>query len=389
MEELEKLRNENNQLKEILDGIDLYREQKLNRALGDIPNIDLIIKVRDIILKSKQYSEMIFKAIGLRFFQDDYMASILITGSIIENYRFSIVNIKEEKIPTLINSDNFVNSLVVESVMQVLAMSESYDSYIYNHFSYNPVVATSFSIAEHIIKRIDSGIDKENMDNLHGTDKPFFLIPTYLRDAMNSLTSTIILLTHGAYTQAFGTLRTLIEQVIIISTIAHYPEALEKFEYHIHLKHVEELEKNKKEVDKYLESQDILPTNMTLRSKYVDYGWLDSIEDFKTDKSKKMYRVKTMAKLIGMDEQYEWYADWSNYVHSNFLTMEIDWNYKVNEAVNQISYLITNMQNLYMWLTGYDFSYKGINLYKYMLDLRVVYKTIEEETNNNYEFIKK
>lgn len=389
MSELENLKDENKKLREILDGIDLYREQKLNRAFGEIPNFDLVIKVRDRILQNKQYSDMIFNAIGLRFFQDDYMASILITGSIIENYRFSIINVKKDEIERLIDNDNFINSLVIESMMQIITMSDSYDTYLYSHFSYNPVVAASFAIAELIIKRIDSKVDFNNMDILHGTDKPFKLIPTYLRDAMCSLTSTILLLTHGAYSQAFGTLRTLIEQVIIISTIAHFPECLEKFEYHIHLKHIEELEKNKKEVDEYLESQGILPTNMTLRSKYVDYGWLDSIEEFKTDKSKKMYRVKTMAKLIGLDEQYEWYANWSNYVHSNFLTMQIDWNKKVNEAVNQISFLIVNMQNMYMWLTGYDFSYKGINLYKYMLDLRTIYKSVEEITDWQYEFLEK
>jgi hypothetical protein len=121
MSELENLKDENKKLREILDGIDLYREQKLNRAFGEIPNFDLVIKVRDRILQNKQYSDMIFNAIGLRFFQDDYMASILITGSIIENYRFSIINVKKDEIERLIDNDNFINSLVIESSLSTLA----------------------------------------------------------------------------------------------------------------------------------------------------------------------------------------------------------------------------------------------------------------------------
>ena len=123
MSELENLKDENKKLREILDGIDLYREQKLNRAFGEIPNFDLVIKVRDRILQNKQYSDMIFNAIGLRFFQDDYMASILITGSIIENYRFSIINVKKDEIERLIDNDNFINSLVIESMMQIITLA--------------------------------------------------------------------------------------------------------------------------------------------------------------------------------------------------------------------------------------------------------------------------
>jgi hypothetical protein len=127
---------------------------------------------------------------------------------------------------------------------------------------------------------------------------------------------------------------------------------------------------------------------MTLRSKYIDYGWLDSIEEFKTDKSKKMYRVKSMAKLIGLSEYYEWYANWSNYVHSNFLLLDIDWNHMVNIAVYQMSNLLLGMLDMYMWLTGYDFNYKSIDLNKYLQDMLKVYIEVEKVTIGNYKFVK-
>ncbi len=380
--------NENNQLKKLIEGVELYREQKLERALGEIDNIDLIMKVRDLILSDKNLSEKIIASVGKSFFEDDYMSAILLNGSIIENYRFSIVNIKEEEIPNLINNEQFLHAVAIESVMQIVSMSESYEELRYNHFTYNPLVASLYSISKILIERIDSKVDEANMLMLHQNNELFKLISIYLKEAMNSLNSTILLLSHGAYSQGLGTLRTLIEQVIIISTLANHPECLAAFKIHNELKVNEEFKKNLKEIDKYLESKDINPSNMTLRSKYIDYGWLDSIEEFKTDKSKKMYRVKSMAKLIGLSEYYEWYANWSNYVHSNFLLLDIEWNHMVNIAVYQMSNLLLGMLDMYMWLTGYDFNYKSIDLNKYLQDMLKVYIEVEKVTIGDYKFVK-
>lgn len=386
--DIDDLINENNQLKKLIEGVELYREQKLERALGEIDNIDLIMKVRDLILSDKNLSEKIIASVGKSFFEDDYMSAILLNGSIIENYRFSIVNIKEEEIPNLINNEQFLHAVAIESVMQIVSMSESYEELRYNHFTYNPLVASLYSISKILIERIDSKVDEANMLMLHQNNELFKLISIYLKEAMNSLNSTILLLSHRAYSQGLGTLRTLIEQVIIISTLANHPECLAAFKIHNELKVNEEFKKNLKEIDKYLESKDINPSNMTLRSKYIDYGWLDSIEEFKTDKSKKMYRVKSMAKLIGLSEYYEWYANWSNYVHSNFLLLDIDWNHMVNIAVYQMSNLLIGMLDMYMWLTGYDFNYKSIDLNKYLQDMLKVYIEVEKVTIGDYKFVK-
>lgn len=386
--DIDDLINENNQLKKLIEGVELYREQKLERALGEIDNIDLIMKVRDLILSDKNLSEKIIASVGKSFFEDDYMSAILLNGSIIENYRFSIVNIKEEEIPNLINNEQFLHAVAIESVMQIVSMSESYEELRYNHFTYNPLVASLYSISKILIERIDSKVDEANMLMLHQNNELFKLISIYLKEAMNSLNSTILLLSHRAYSQGLGTLRTLIEQVIIISTLANHPECLAAFKIHNELKVNEEFKKNLKEIDKYLESKDINPSNMTLRSKYIDYGWLDSIEEFKTDKSKKMYRVKSMAKLIGLSEYYEWYANWSNYVHSNFLLLDIDWNHMVNIAVYQMSNLLLGMLDMYMWLTGYDFNYKSIDLNKYLQDMLKAYIEVEKVTIGDYKFVK-
>ena len=381
------LEEENKNLKKIIEGVELYREQKLKRTLSDIGNQDLILDIRNIILENEYYRNLIIKSIGNNFFLDDNQTAILLTGSIIQNYRFTTAKLSLDEIDQLNNNQEFKNSIATQSLMQIITMSDTYEEITYNKFSYTPIVSASYSIAKLLIDRIDRKLDYDNMFKIHES-KLFELIPIYLKEAMYSLISTLVLLSRNAYSQGFITLRTLIEQVIIISTLAKHPEALEAFELHNRLKINEELKTNLKDVDRYLESKGINPTNMTLRSKYIDYGWLDSIKEFESDQSKKMYRVKTMAKIVGLDEYYEWYASWSNYVHSNFLLLTIDWNKLVNIAISQISSLLVGMIDMYKWLTNYDFNYKGIDLNKYLKDLIEALKLVEGESFD-YDLIKK
>jgi hypothetical protein len=381
------LEEENKNLKKIIEGVELYREQKLKRTLSDIGNQDLILDIRNIILENEYYRNLIINSIGNNFFLDDNQTAILLTGSIIQNYRFTTAKLSLDEIEQLNKNQEFKNSIATQSLMQIITMSDNYEEITYNKFSYTPIVSASYSIAKLLIDRIDRKLDYDNMFKLHES-KLFELIPIYLKEAMYSLISTLVLLSRNAYSQGFITLRTLIEQVIIISTLAKHPEALEAFELHNRLKINEELKTNLKDVDRYLESKGINPTNMTLRSKYIDYGWLDSIKEFESDQSKKMYRVKTMAKIVGLDEYYEWYASWSNYVHSNFLLLTIDWNKLVNIAISQISSLLVGMIDMYKWLTNYDFNYKGIDLNKYLKDLIEALKLVEGE-DFNYDLIKK
>lgn len=381
------LEEENKNLKKIIEGVELYREQKLKRTLSDIGNQDLILDIRNIILENEYYRNLIIKCIGNNFFLDDNQTAILLTGSIIQNYRFTTAKLSLDEIDQLNNNQEFKNSIATQSLMQIITMSDTYEEITYNKFSYTPIVSASYSIAKLLIDRIDRKLDYDNMFKIHES-KLFELIPIYLKEAMYSLISTLVLLSRNAYSQGFITLRTLIEQVIIISTLAKHPEALEAFELHNRLKINEELKTNLKDVDRYLESKGINPTNMTLRSKYIDYGWLDSIKEFESDQSKKMYRVKTMAKIVGLDEYYEWYASWSNYVHSNFLLLTIDWNKLVNIAISQISSLLVGMIDMYKWLTNYDFNYKGIDLNKYLKDLIEALKLVEGESFD-YDLIKK
>ncbi len=387
--DIKELELENEKLKNIIKGLDLYREQKLRRAFGEIPNEELIQAVREKLFSDPNSASLIINACGTSFFNDDYASSILVHGSIIENYRFNLALLNEMvDINSLAESEVFVSTITKHSLMQIISMSECYEFMPFSHFYYCPVVGNMFSLASIIENRIEKHLDDENIIKEHNYPLLNTLLP-YISEACNSLLSTILLFSHKSYSQAAVSMRGFIEQFIIIATLAHYPNTISKFMLHNELKVKEELGKGKykKEIDDYLISQDINPTNMTLRSKYIDYGWMDSIDEFNSDKSKKMYKPKTMAKLIGLENYYEWYADLSNYVHSNFLYIKTDWNKFVNLQIARLLNVFEKLVDLYKWLTGYNFIYKGIDMIKYITDLDKMYTGIENKTLFNYDFM--
>lgn len=386
--DFKELEEENKKLKQIIQNIDMYQEQKLRRTFGTIENEEVIALAKDKLMTSPVLREKIFNALGRDFINDDFTFSILIHGTLIGNYLFSfnMYNKPEEEIS---KDELFINSLASNAAMQIILLSEAYESMPYSRIFYSPIISALYSISDLIEKRIINHVDDQNIINKHQSKIILNLLP-YISEAINSLESTIVLFTRKSYTQAAIAMRTLIEQFIIIATLAHYPNTIEKFLFHNELKVKEELDPRKfrKEIDEYLISQEINPENLTLRSKYIDYGWMDQIEEFKSDKSKKMYKPKTMARLIGLDNYYEWYADLSNYVHSNFLYLKIDWNKFLNVQIGRLADIVLKFLDLYKWLTNYDFIYKNIDILNYLNDLTKAFNILMNKTNYSFDLSK-
>lgn len=379
---------ENERLKQIIAQIDLYQESKLRRVFGNICNEEVIAISKDIIFSHEELRSRIFSALGNDFLKDDFSFSVLMHGTLIGNYSMSatLYNKEEDKLK---DDDDFIISLSTNSSIQMILLSDIYDSMSYSRIFYFPIVSAMYAISDIIEKRIINNIDSEAIVKKHNSAIMLNLLP-YIREALNSLESTIVLFTRKSYTQAAIAMRTFIEEFIVIATLSHFPNTIEKFLFHNELKVKEELEpkKYKKEIDEYLKSQDINPDNLTLRSKYIDYGWMDEIESFASDKSKKMYKPKTMSRLIGLENYYEWYADLSNYVHSNFLYLRINWSKFLNLQIERLADITIKLIDLYSWLTGYDFNYKGIDVVKYFSDLSKAYNMLMKVTEYNFEMEK-
>ncbi len=381
----DELKQENENLKRIINNIDIYQENKLRKLFGTIPNEEVIANSKEIILHSESLREKVLTSLGENFINDDFSFSILLHGSLIGNYCVSsyLYNKAED---SLKEDTAFLNSLATNSSMQMILLSDTYETMPYSRIFYSPIVSAMYSITDIIEKRIINKIDNDNIVKKHNSVLMLNLLP-YIREAINSLESTIVLFTRHSYTQAAIAMRTFIEEFIVIATLSHYPNTIQKFLFHNELKVKEELEpkKYKKEIDEYLKSQDINPDNLTLRSKYIDYGWMDQIEEFVSDKSKKMYKPKTMSRLIGLENYYEWYADLSNYVHSNFLYLKIDWNKFLNVQIQRLADITIKLIDLYKWLTDYDFMYKDLDLIKYFNDLNQAYTILMNKSEYKFK----
>ena len=379
---------ENERLKQIIAQIDFYQESKLRRVFGNICNEEVIAISKDIIFSNEELRNRVLNAIGNNFLKDDFSFSVLMHGTLIGNYSMSatLYNKDEDKLK---DDGAFISSLSTNSSIQMILLSDIYDTMPYSRIFYFPIVSAMYAISDIIEKRIINKIDNEAIVKKHNSVIMLNLLP-YIREALNSLESTIVLFTRKSYTQAAISMRSFIEEFIVIATLSHFPNTIEKFLFHNELKVKEELEpkKYKKEIDEYLKSQDINPENLTLRSKYIDYGWMDEIESFASDKSKKMYKPKTMSRLIGLENYYEWYADLSNYVHANFLYLRINWSKFLNIQIERLADITIKLMDLYSWLTGYDFYYKGIDVLKYFSDLSKAYNMLMKVTEYNFELEK-
>ncbi len=379
---------ENERLKQIIAQIDFYQESKLRRVFGNICNEEVIAISKDIIFSNEELRNRVLNAIGNNFLKDDFSFSVLMHGTLIGNYSMSatLYNKDEDKLK---DDGAFISSLSTNSSIQMILLSDIYDSMPYSRIFYFPIVSAMYAISDIIEKRIINKIDNEAIVKKHNSVIMLNLLP-YIREALNSLESTIVLFTRKSYTQAAISMRSFIEEFIVIATLSHFPNTIEKFLFHNELKVKEELEpkKYKKEIDEYLKSQDINPENLTLRSKYIDYGWMDEIESFASDKSKKMYKPKTMSRLIGLENYYEWYADLSNYVHANFLYLRINWSKFLNIQIERLADITIKLMDLYSWLTGYDFNYKGIDVLKYFSDLSKAYNMLMKVSEYNFELEK-
>lgn len=386
--DIDDLIKENERLKQIIAQIDTYQENKLRRVFGTIDNEEVVALSKELILSSDELRNRVLSALGNDFLKDDFSFSVLIHGSLIGNYALSSTLYAKEK-DKLKDDEKFITSLATNSVMQMILLSDTYETMPYSRTFYFPVISAMYAISDIIEKRIVNNIDSDVIVKKHNSPIMLNLLP-YIREAINSLESTIILFTYHSYTKAAIAMRTFIEEFIVIATLSHYPNTIKKFLFHNELKVKEELEpkKYKKEIDEYLLSQDINPENLTLRSKYIDYGWMDEIEEFASDKSKKMYKPKTMSKLIGLENYYEWYADLSNYVHANFLYLRINWKKFLNLQVKRLADITIKLMDLYTWLTGYDFNYKGIDVLKYFKDLDNAYNILMNITEYNFEIEK-
>lgn len=382
--EKDDLKKENEHLKTFLFTQTKTIQDKLTKMFSPYMNIKDLINVKRLILQIKESRDILKEKYGDNL-DYDMEFNIKLCSMICANYAFDTTLLSIDEKNKIIKDNNYISNLIKETTLS-LVFSKNIDVTLSNGlFLHNPLINTILSISNKIKYEIDNKLIIEDTIKNH-KDYPLLVnLYVYIKDSFNSIESIFMLLNHKAYTQALSVFRGVLEQTITIDTLAHFPKTLPRFFRHIDLKLKEALG-NTKEIDSYLESVGINPKDMTLRSKYIDYGWLDEIDEFKK-REKKMYRLKSMAELINKKEFYEWYANFSKYVHSNFIFTKLNYKRIVCDLISEITEITLNLVNLYSWLKGSPLDLYGFNGENYLR--HIFSKTIEiiNSKERNYDFL--
>lgn len=180
-----------------------------------------------------------------------------------------------------------------------------------------------------------------------------------LKNILDSTKSLLILFNNGCFSQAMAVFRQAVEQYIILKCLNIYPEAKMSFLAHqdITIRDATGV-LSKEELDDYIKENNLTYNNY---KSYLNYGWLDSIEDFrrlKEENPRTKYSIKTVSQVANIPDFYEAMDFASNYVHSNFVFVDVKWNIVISEVIDglyDILDMIIDMIDIKYVVNGFDF----------------------------------
>lgn len=205
-----------------------------------------------------------------------------------------------------------------------------------------------------------------------------------INNIVDSLKGVIELFNEKMYMQAMFLFRQALEHFITLKALDMNKNAMESYMYHQRITAAEVLgEFSQDDLDKFIVDNNL--TYNTYKS-YMNYGWLDSVEAFaqaKKEKPKLKYSIKTIAEITGQQEFYEAMDFASNYVHPNFIFVNVNWNMVLIEVLDGIYQILDWILELSIkeGKPCYLYGENSIELYK-------KYKEYAKELfkNENYNF---
>lgn len=288
-----------------------------------------------------------------------------IVNTIISCHLFNLEDIKA----TIVESDiNYIDKLCSD-VYSNLLISNLTDLELDSIFLSNPLVCdilfmTSF-LKEHIKKINETPWNME------------------IKNILDSFESMLILISKSCFSQAMSVFRQAVEQYMILKCLDIYPEAKESFLEHqkITIKDATGI-LSEEELDDYIKENKLTYNNY---KSYLNYGWLDSIEKFrkmKEENPRTKYSIKTVSVVADIPDFYEAMDFASNYVHSNFVFVKMDWNLVISQIIDGIfemlDLFIDEFEGLSFIINGYDFKKLYIDIKERGLDI------IKDEGTNFY-----
>lgn len=158
-----------------------------------------------------------------------------------------------------------------------------------------------------------------------------------LNNILDSLSSLLVLFDRKCFTQAMSVFRQALEHFITLKALDMNPNAIDSYLRHQAITAKEVLgDLSAEELDEYIKENNL--TYNTYKS-YMNYGWLDSVEAYrkaKEEKPKLKYGIKVITDVTGQQEFYEAMDFASNYVHPNFIFVNVNWDMVIKEVLDGI-----------------------------------------------------
>lgn len=310
-----------------------YYDKIISMKMNNDFDMEFAVSVSRRFLENKDivYSLAEAKELDIDFILYSDVFKIKLLQAIISSKKFN------DELEINLNGDEYLDFIVLESYRLLLTMN-FYDNGICSAFLSNKVISLANFMLELLKEKIPLSIDDALERDVYTFE---------IRDLIDSMTSVFQLFDRKCHSQAMSVFRQALEIFITIKTLNMYKEALPSFINHQAITIEDALEHlSKKDLDLYITNNNLTYNNY---KSYLNYGWLDSIEVFrkmKEENPKIKYSIKTVAQISDSMEFYDAMNFASNYVHSNFVFVDINWDIVISEVMDGCFQMIDFMIEL-------------------------------------------
>lgn len=289
-------------------------QEMLDNKLADSIHPALAISVLQIIISNDEWINRItdVKNISADFIRFNEMARYKIITII------ASIHLNDKELGNVVINDEYLKGLA----------RRTYDALFVSDF--NNLEGTSLFMSNpyisNLLNMIDMIMPEANSNNVYAR---------ILTNIFESIKSVFILFDYKCYNQAMSVFRQALEHFITLKALDLNQQALESYINHQMVTVADVLhEMSAEDLDKYIKDNNL--TYNTYKS-YMNYGWLDAIPAFvkaKEEKPRIKYSIKTIADITGQQEFYEAMDFASNYVHPNFIIVDVNWDMVITEVLD-------------------------------------------------------
>lgn len=354
----------------ILEQAETIKKSILNRF--DI-NKEFVDSIFNNIVEN--YNEIISSNYNLNDIYENPVLIFKIILSICLNFEFD-----KDRLDEINMNNEYIENFSKRIAAQIIYSDLDELSFQMSNAINHPVILSLLSVSNIIKYR--SGYDNKVLKAKYRKD--FSPIFTLLKEAMESLEGTLLLISNKSFSQAMTVYRLYLEQVITATALIKNFNLIDKYYEFQNLTIKYAKNTMDKDVLKVLEEKNIPPRDV---KSFLNYGWIEYLKGF-DELPKKRYSIKVMAKLCEMDNIYELYSDSTNYVHMNLLFSDINWPKEINKAIETIFATLLGIILNYNKFTGFDFIYKNIDLEAEIATIFSEFERIVSKTDYSYDIIR-